>query len=160
MSKIYVFHGVNLHLLGVREPDIYGKTSLEELDKKLTTMGEENGALVECRQTNHEGEMIDWVTSLKPTDFLILNPAAWTHSSYALFDALKGVQVPTLEVHLSNIHARESFRSNSLITGACLGQISGLGTDSYLLAMAYAIEFQKHAQNEGVKTTEATNDSL
>ena len=160
MNKIYVFHGVNLHLLGAREPEIYGRTTLAELNNKLTSMGQENGVEVECRQTNHEGEMIDWITSLKPTDFLIINPAAWTHTSYAIFDSLKAVLTPTLEVHLSNIYARESFRSHSVIAGACLGQISGLDTDSYLLAMAYAIEFQKHRQNEGVKTTEAKDDSL
>lgn len=160
MSKIFVFHGVNLHLLGAREPEIYGRTSLKDLNAKLTSMGEENEVVVECRQTNHEGEMIDWVTSLKPTDFLIINPAAWTHSSYALLDSLKAVSTPTLEVHLSNIHARESFRSHSLITAACLGQISGLGTDSYLLAMAYAIEFQKHRQNDEVKPSEVKNDSV
>ncbi len=149
--KIYVFHGVNLHLLGVREPEIYGKTSLGELNTRLITMGIDNEIAVECRQTNHEGEMIDWITELKPTDFLIINPGAWTHSSYALYDVLKGVKVPALEVHISNIYAREGFRSHSLVVGACLGQISGLGTDSYLLALAYAIEFQKYRQNEGVE---------
>ena len=149
MNKIYVFHGVNMHLLGSREPEIYGRTTLEELNNKLISMGQENGIAVECRQTNHEGEIIDWVTALESSDFLILNPAAWTHSSYPLLDALKAVSTPALEVHLSNIHARESFRSHSLTASACLGQIAGLGTDSYLLAMAYAIEFQKHRQNEG-----------
>jgi 3-dehydroquinate dehydratase-2 len=144
--KIYVFHGVNLHLLGVREPEIYGKTDLGELNSRMTKMGIDNEITVECRQTNHEGEMIDWITELKPTDFLIINPGAWTHSSYALYDALKGVKVPALEVHISNIYAREGFRSHSLLAGACLGQISGLGTDSYLLALAYAIEFQKYRQ--------------
>lgn len=149
MNKIYVFHGVNMHLLGSREPEIYGRTTLDELNNKLISMGQENSITVECRQTNHEGEIIDWVTSLDPSDFLIINPAAWTHSSYALLDALKAVAAPALEVHLSNIHARESFRAHSLTAAACLGQIAGLGTDSYLLAMAYAIEFQKHRQSEG-----------
>ncbi|NLI91865.1 MAG: type II 3-dehydroquinate dehydratase [Peptococcaceae bacterium] len=149
MNKIYVLHGVNLHLLGVREPEIYGKTSLAELNQKLLTMGSENRIQVECRQTNHEGEMVDWITSLKPSNFLILNPGAWTHTSYALHDAIKGVNVPALEVHLSNIYARESFRAHSVVAGACIGQISGLGTDSYLLALAYAVEFQKYRQNKG-----------
>ena len=88
---------------------------------------------------------------MKPDDFLILNPGAWTHSSYAIYDTLKAVNVPTIEVHISNIYAREEFRSKSLIAGACLGQISGLGTDSYLLALAYAIEFQKYRESERTK---------
>lgn len=154
MGKIYVFSGVNLHLLGVREPEIYGKVSLADLNSRILTMGKDNGVEVECRQTNHEGVMVDWITELDPSDFLILNPGAWTHSSYALYDAVKGVKVPALEVHISNIYAREGFRSQSLIAGACLGQISGLGTDSYLLAVAYAIEFQKYRQNEGAEKAE------
>ncbi|NLM20953.1 MAG: 3-dehydroquinate dehydratase [Peptococcaceae bacterium] len=154
MGKIYVFHGVNLHLLGLREPDIYGNKSLADLNVRLTAMGEENGFPVECRQTNHEGELIDWITELSPQDFLILNPGAWTHTSYALYDAIKGVKVPTIEVHISNIYAREGFRSHSVIAGACLGQISGLGTDSYLLALAYALEFQKYRHNEGAEHAE------
>jgi len=154
MNKIYVFHGVNLHLLGIREPEVYGRIGLKELNDKLVSMGEDNGLTVECRQTNHEGEMIDWISSLKPADFLIINPGAWTHTSYALFDTLKGVSVPSLEVHLSNIHGREKFRAQSVTAAACLGLISGLGTDSYLLAMAYAIEFQKHRHNEEVKNPE------
>jgi len=151
MRKVYVFHGVNLHLLGTREPEIYGTKTLAELNAKLEEMGKENGLEVECRQTNCEGEMVDWITRLKPDDFLILNPGAWTHSSYALYDAIKGVNVPTIEVHISNIYAREGFRGHSVIAGACLGQISGLGTDSYLLALAYGLEYQKYYQNEGEK---------
>lgn len=154
MNKIYVFHGVNLHLLGVREPDIYGTTSLEELNKKMTAMGEDNALTVECRQTNYEGQLVDWITELTSSDFLIINPGAWTHTSYAIYDSIKGVNVPALEVHISNIHAREGFRSHSVIAGACLGQISGLGTDSYLLALAYAVEFQKYRQKEGVYDSE------
>lgn len=151
MGSIYVFHGVNLHLLGTREPDIYGKMTLEEINKKIMYMAEQNSQKVECRQTNHEGEMIDWITELQADDFLIINPGAWTHSSYAIFDAIKGVGVPALEIHLSNIYARESFRSHSLIAGACMGQISGLGSDSYLLALAYAVEFQRFRGSEGIK---------
>ena len=154
MGKIFVFHGVNLHLLGLREPDIYGTQSLDELNARIMAMGEENGIPIECRQTNHEGEMVDWITQLKPSDFLIINPGAWTHTSYALYDAIKGVQVPAIEVHISNIYARESFRAHSVIAGACLGQISGLGTDSYLLAVAYALEFQKYRCHEGIAHVE------
>lgn len=154
MSKIYVFHGVNLHLLGVREPEIYGRTRLEDLDARMAKMGADNGLEVECRQTNHEGVMVDWITECSPDDFLILNPGAWTHSSYALYDAIKGVNIPALEVHISNIYAREGFRSHSVVAGACLGQISGLGTDSYLLALAYALEFQKYRRQKGDDETE------
>ncbi len=150
MGGIYIFHGVNLHLLGVREPGVYGNTSLDELNNKLMAMAETNGASITCRQTNSEGELIDWITSLNAQDFLILNPGAWTHTSYAIYDAIKGVQIPTLEVHISNIYAREGFRSHSVIAGACLGQISGLQTDSYFLALAYALEFQKFRNAEGV----------
>jgi 3-dehydroquinate dehydratase-2 len=149
MSKIFVLHGVNLHILGAREPDIYGKTSLEDLNRKIIAMGQENRMEVECRQTNYEGQMVDWITALTPDDFLIINPGAWTHSSYALYDAIKGVNVPALEVHISNIYAREGFRTQSVVAGACIGQISGLGTDSYLLALAYALEFQKYRQAKG-----------
>ncbi|UWG95726.1 type II 3-dehydroquinate dehydratase [Dehalobacter sp. DCM] len=154
MDTIYVFHGANLHLLGQREPEIYGRTSLDHVNEKLLGMGKSNGIGVECRQTNHEGDLIDWITHLKPSNFLILNPGAWTHTSYALYDAIKGVQVPAIEVHLSNIYARESFRSHSVIAGACLGQISGLGTDSYFLALAYALEYQKYRQKEGAAKNE------
>jgi 3-dehydroquinate dehydratase-2 len=159
MNRIHVFHGVNLHLLGQREPDIYGKTTLDEVNRRLIETGQTHGFTVDCRQTNHEGELVDWITELTPSDFLILNPGAWTHTSYALYDAIKGVSVPALEVHLSNIYARESFRSHSVIAGACVGQISGLGTDSYFLALAYALEFQKYRQKERNINNEAGKDS-
>ncbi|ADY56216.1 3-dehydroquinate dehydratase [Syntrophobotulus glycolicus DSM 8271] len=154
MGSIYVFHGVNIHLLGTREPEIYGKMTLEEINQKIRFMAEQNSQKVECRQTNHEGVMVDWITALNPDDFLIINPGAWTHSSYALFDAIKGVGVPALEVHLSNIYARETFRAHSVIAGSCMGQISGLGSDSYLLALAYALEFQRFRDHEGIKNEE------
>lgn len=154
MEKIFVFHGVNLHKLGIREPEFYGATGLDELNAKIIAMGAENGFQIECRQTNHEGEMVDWITDLGPDDFLILNPGAWTHTSYALFDAIKAVKVPVIEVHISNIYAREGFRANSVTAGACLGQISGLGTDSYLLALAYGLEYQKFRQKKGDEDSE------
>ncbi|AFV01464.1 MULTISPECIES: type II 3-dehydroquinate dehydratase [unclassified Dehalobacter] len=159
MNRIHVFHGVNLHLLGQREPDIYGRITLDEVNGRLIETGQTHGFTVECRQTNYEGELVDWITKLTPVDFLILNPGAWTHTSYALYDAIKGVSVPALEVHLSNIYARESFRSHSVIAGACVGQISGLGTDSYFLALAYALEFQKYRQKERNSNHEAGKDS-
>ncbi|MHB1653773.1 MAG: type II 3-dehydroquinate dehydratase [Desulfitobacteriaceae bacterium] len=141
MLKIYVFHGPNLNLLGQREPTHYGSRTLVEINTDLVQMASEAGIVAECRQTNHEGDLIDWIHSLTPEDFLLLNPGAWTHSSYAIRDALSAVRVPALEIHLSNVHAREEFRARSLIAPICLGQISGLGADSYRLGMNFAIEY-------------------
>ncbi|WP_206812744.1 type II 3-dehydroquinate dehydratase [Paradesulfitobacterium ferrireducens] len=148
MQKISVFHGPNLNLLGRREPEHYGRLTLEEINARLKEMAQAAGFEADCRQTNHEGILLDWIHTLTPEDFLILNPGAFTHTSYALRDAIAGVNVPALEVHLSNIHAREEFRSRSLIAPVCRGQISGLGAESYVLAMDYAIRW---LQGQGVK---------
>ena len=148
MSKIWVFHGPNLNLLGQREPEHYGHLTLAAINARLVEMAENAGLLAECRQTNHEGVLLDWIHTLTPEDFLLINPGAWTHTSYALRDAIKGVRVPTVEVHLSNIHAREEFRAQSLIAPVCLGQISGLGAESYFLAMQYAIRLLSSLKGE------------
>ncbi|KLU66275.1 3-dehydroquinate dehydratase [Desulfosporosinus acididurans] len=142
MASIYVFHGPNLNLLGTREPQHYGMRTLAEINQEVQGLAEQAGLNVECRQTNHEGDLLDWIQALMTEDFLILNPGAWTHTSYAIRDAISGVKVPTVEVHLSNIHARESFRETSLIAPVCLGQISGLGSEGYNLAMRFAIDYQ------------------
>jgi 3-dehydroquinate dehydratase II len=142
LASIWVFHGPNLNLLGVREPEHYGVRTLDEINQEMLKISKLAGLIAECRQTNHEGDLIDWIQGLRSEDFLILNPGAWTHSSYAIRDAISAVKVPTVEVHLSNIHAREAFRSNSLIAPVCLGQISGLGEEGYYLAMRYAINYQ------------------
>ncbi|MGC7873521.1 type II 3-dehydroquinate dehydratase [Desulfosporosinus sp. SYSU MS00001] len=142
MASIYVFHGPNLNLLGTREPQHYGMRTLAEINQEVQGLAGQAGFNAECRQTNHEGDLLDWIQMLTPEDFLILNPGAWTHTSYAIRDAISGVKVPTVEVHLSNIHARESFRETSLIAPVCLGQISGLGSDGYNLAMRFAIDYQ------------------
>ncbi|MDP4125817.1 MAG: type II 3-dehydroquinate dehydratase [Bacillota bacterium] len=142
MARIWVFHGPNLNLLGLREPEHYGTRTLAEINQDMLGTAHQKGINVECRQTNHEGDLIDWIQDLTPDDFLILNPGAWTHTSYAIRDAIGGVKVPTLEVHLSNIHAREAFRANSVIAPVCIGQISGLGAEGYVLAMRYAIDYQ------------------
>lgn len=142
MGKIWVFNGPNLNLLGLREPNHYGSRTLAEINQEILRIANEAGIDTECRQTNHEGDLLDWIQALTPADFLILNPGAWTHTSYALRDAISAVRVPTVEVHLSNIHAREAFRSNSLIAPVCIGQISGLGAEGYSLAMSYAIAYQ------------------
>ena len=148
MASIWLFHGPNLNLLGVREPDYYGLRTLAEINQEVLELAKLAGQAAECRQTNHEGDLIDWIQTLTPADFLILNPGAWTHTSYAIRDAISAVKVPALEVHLSNIHAREAFRSNSLIAPVCLGQISGLGADGYDLAMRDAIDYQIRRQQK------------
>ncbi len=142
MASIWVFHGPNLNLLGLREPEHYGSRTLAEINQELLRIANEAELNVECRQTNHEGVLLDWIQALTPADFLILNPGAWTHTSYAIRDAISAVKVPTIEVHLSNIHAREAFRANSLIAPVSIGQISGLGAEGYGLAMRYAIAYQ------------------
>ena len=142
MASIWVFHGPNINLLGLREPEHYGSRTLAEINKEALETANLAGMKAECRQTNHEGELLDWIQALSSDDFLILNPGAWTHTSYAIRDAISAVKVPTVEVHLSNIHAREAFRANSLIAPVCIGQVSGLGADGHVLAMRYAVEYQ------------------
>ena len=144
MARIWILHGPNLNLLGLREPEHYGLKTLAEINQMVLEMARQAGVNAECRQTNHEGVLIDWIQDLTPADFLILNPGAWTHTSYAIRDAISGVKVPAVEVHLSNIHAREAFRANSVIAPVCIGQISGLGAEGYGLAMRYAIACQEH----------------
>ena len=140
MGKIWVLHGPNLNLLGRREPDKYGTQTLDDINRELLHKAYTAGIPIQVEQTNFEGELIQWIHSMGPDDFLIINPGAWTHYSYAVRDAIIGVQVPAIEVHLSNIHAREEFRKTSVIAPVCRGQISGLGGKSYSLAMDYALE--------------------
>jgi 3-dehydroquinate dehydratase-2 len=142
LASIWVFHGPNLNLLGVREPEHYGSRTLAEINQEVLATANQVGITAECRQTNQEGDLLDWIQALTSDDFLILNPGAWTHTSYAIRDAIRAVGVPTVEVHLSNIHAREAFRANSVIAPVCIGQVSGLGADGYVLAMRYAIDYQ------------------
>lgn len=142
MESIFVFNGPNLNLLGLREPEHYGSRTLAVINEEVLEIAKKADVTTECRQTNHEGELLDWIQSLTPENFLILNPGAWTHTSYAIRDAIASVKVPTIEVHFSNIHAREAFRSNSVIASVCIGQISGLGGEGYVLAMRYAIDYQ------------------
>lgn len=146
MAGIWIFDGPNLNLLGLREPEHYGSRTLAEINQEVLATANQVGINAECRQTNHEGELLDWIQALTPDDFLILNPGAWTHTSYAIRDAISAVRVPTIEVHLSNIHAREAFRANSVIAPVCIGQISGLGADGYVLAMRYAIAYQERRE--------------
>lgn len=134
--KILVINGPNLNLLGDREPEVYGTVSLEKIRERLDTVSSELGVVIDYRQSNHEGEIIDWIGEAKGNfDGIIINPAAYTHTSVAIGDALAAVKIPAVEVHLSNIHAREEFRHHSYTASVCVGQIAGFGSDSYEWAL-------------------------
>jgi 3-dehydroquinate dehydratase-2 len=140
MANILVLHGPNLNLLGSREPERYGGETLQNLNLRLLTQCQEWGHAFSVLQSNHEAELIDKIHAClqAKTDFIIFNPAAFTHTSVALRDAMLAVRVPFIEVHISNIAAREAFRQHSYFSDIALGTISGLGTESYLLALRYA----------------------
>ncbi|MDP8263285.1 MAG: type II 3-dehydroquinate dehydratase [Candidatus Ancaeobacter aquaticus] len=141
--RILVIHGPNLNLLGEREPEIYGSFSLDDINKKLKKIAKENKIEITIIQSNHEGDIVDVIGNARDiTDAIIINPAAYTHTSIAIRDAILASQVPTLEVHLSNIYAREDFRSTSLIAPVAVGQISGFGSESYTLAMYAALNLK------------------
>jgi 3-dehydroquinate dehydratase II len=138
--KILVLNGPNLNLLGHREPEIYGRLTLAEIDQALERRAADLGIEVDCRQSNAEGELVSWIQEAKgKADAILLNAAAYTHTSVALRDAIASVEVPTIEVHLSNIHARESFRHRSMIAAVCVGSIAGFGVASYLLGLEAAV---------------------
>jgi 3-dehydroquinate dehydratase-2 len=132
-----VLHGPNLNLLGTREPAVYGRVTLAEVDRLVRERGRKLGVRVESRQSNHEGQLIDWLQSARRDGFfgVVFNPGAYTHYSIALRDAVAAIDVPVVEVHLSNVHAREDFRRHSVIAAAARGQISGFGPQSYLLGL-------------------------
>jgi 3-dehydroquinate dehydratase-2 len=138
-KRIIVINGPNLNLLGTRETDIYGTVTLAGIAADVNREAGELGLDVDFIQTNHEGEIIDKIHEARGKyDLIILNPGAYTHYSIAIRDAVKAVELPCIEVHLSNIHAREEFRSKSVIAPVCTGQISGFGADSYLVALKAA----------------------
>ena len=139
--SILVLHGPNLNLLGTREPEVYGHTTLAEIDADLVRIASEAGVLLTTLQSNHEGVLIDRIHAARVdgTRYILINPGGLTHTSVALRDALAGVAIPFIEVHLSNIHRRESFRHHSMIAPVCRGQISGFGALSYILALEAAV---------------------
>jgi len=138
--KILFLNGPNLNLLGQREPEVYGRSTLADIEAKVRSRAQTLHVEVEFRQTNLEGELVDWIQQAKTkSDVIVLNAAAYTHTSIALRDAIAAAGVPTIEIHLSNIHAREEFRHKSLIAPVCRGQILGFGANSYVLALEASI---------------------
>jgi 3-dehydroquinate dehydratase II len=134
--RVLVVHGPNLNLLGSREPEVYGSTTLAEIDELLSKKAAEDGHEVVCFQSNHEGELIDKLQeAAKGFDGVLLNPGGFTHTSVALRDAVQALSVPVVECHLSNIYAREEFRQHSLLSAVCKGVVSGFGVASYLLGL-------------------------
>jgi 3-dehydroquinate dehydratase-2 len=149
--RVLVLHGPNLGLLGLREPSIYGTEGLAEIDGRLTALAAELGIEVECRQSNHEGVLLDWIAEAAPRpngaprrfDALVINPGAYTHTSIALRDAVSAVGVPTVEVHLSNVQAREKFRRRSWLAPVCVGTVAGFGPDSYTLGLRAVVGYER-----------------
>ena len=135
--KVLVINGPNLNLLGVREPGVYGSDSLESILNELKQEAEKLDIILACYQSNHEGDIIDTLhRAMKEADGVILNAGALTHYSYALRDAISAIKIPVIEVHMSNIHAREEFRHTSVIAPVCAGSIAGFGKNSYILALS------------------------
>ena len=146
--SILVLHGPNLNLLGTREPHVYGHDTLPQIDAELARIATDAGATLQSLQSNHEGVLIDRIHAarLDGTHFIIINPGGLTHTSVALRDALAGVALPFIEVHISNVHQREAFRHHSYLSEIAAGVIVGLGVNGYRLALAHALSLQAHAQ--------------
>jgi len=139
-KKVLVLNGPNLNLLGKRQPEIYGWLTLDQINKKIHALAKELGVEIDIRQSNSEGELVDWIQAA-PGNFgaIVINPAAYTHSSVAIRDAIIAAGIPVVEVHISNIYKREEFRRQSYVAGAAVGQIAGFGVDSYLLGLRAAV---------------------
>jgi len=144
MPKILVIHGPNLNLLGEREVEVYGKTTIEDINSALKDTAKDEGVDIEIAQSNHEGEIVELIgKAKKKADALVINPAAYTHTSVAIRDAISATKIPTVEVHISNIYSREEFRRTSLIAPVAKGQISGFGINSYTLGLRAAVTLIK-----------------
>ena len=142
--KILIIHGPNLNLLGKREPEIYGSFTLDDINNRLTALAGELGVEVSFYQSNHEGELVQKIQeAMGVYQAIVINPGAYTHTSVALRDAIASTGIPTVEAHISNIYKREEFRKHSYISGVAIGQITGFGADSYLLALRAAVGFGK-----------------
>lgn len=151
--KILFLNGPNLNLLGTREPEVYGRLTLADIEAKVRKRAAQLKVTVDFRQSNQEGELVNWIQEAKGKfEVIVINAAAYTHTSVALRDAISAVGVPTIEVHLSNIHAREEFRHKSLIASVCRGQICGFGVKSYLLGLEAAVDV-----NESKKSRNNSN---
>ena len=141
MTKILVLHGPNLNLLGTREPEVYGSMTLDDINNKLIELGIELGAEVRCSQSNHEGALIDALHDARTwANGVVFNPGGYTHTSVALRDAISAIGIPVIEVHISNVYAREEFRHTSLISAVCKGKVLGLGWRSYTLGLRALVE--------------------
>ena len=142
MKKILIIHGPNLNLLGQREPSIYGAATLDEINQKLMKIAKDHAIEITILQSNHEGDIVDAIGKAADNGFgaIVMNPAAYTHTSVAIRDAVAAVKVPTIEVHLSNIYKREEFRHHSMVAPVAIGQVSGFGVQSYVLGLLAAID--------------------
>ena len=147
MPKVLLINGPNLNLLGSREPEIYGSTTLKEIEKKVVSTLRGHEIDCESFQSNSEGEIIDWLHDNRRADFLLLNPGALTHTSVGLRDAVLGVEIPFIEIHLSNVHKREEFRHHSYFSDIAIGALAGLGVKGYLLAAEFAVDYIKQKVN-------------
>jgi len=149
-TRVLVIHGPNLNLLGTRDPTIYGTTTLPQIDDELRRRAGERDAQVECVQSNLEGEIVDLVQAARGRfDAIVINPGGYTHTSVAIRDAIEAIALPTIEVHLSNLHAREEFRRTSITAARCVGQISGFGPQSYYLGLDAALAVVEGSRRHG-----------
>lgn len=147
MKNILVLHGPNLNLLGSREPEVYGHTTLQEINDRLLYLAEKRGAKLSCLQSNAEFALIERIHQARSdgTSFIVFNPAAFTHTSVALRDALSAISIPFIEIHLSNVYTREAFRRTSYFSDIAVGIISGLGASGYEYAVQFALNYQSHS---------------
>ena len=153
MKSLLILHGPNLNLLGIREPEIYGPLTLDDINKNLLTYGQKNGLNIRINQSNREGELVDILQdAMGWADGVVFNPGAYTHTSIALRDAISAIMIPVVEVHLSNVFTREEFRQKSLLAAVCLGKITGFGWYSYILGINALVNFLREKSDYGTST--------